>query len=208
MRKENWNGHEIRFVEIEGEWFAVAKDIAEALEYKETRNMLGLVPKAYTSSCILHGQVQKREYTVISEFGIYQAIFSSHKPQAESFRTWVFEVIKNLRQANGIEGYEIFKLLDPIHQKEAMDVIQHNFIDPKPRNYIKANMIANKGVAIKFNLPKSISKKDMTPEMLIFRRELLDQVVELMAFEEKYHLGISVSEKNYATIEQKKEVAL
>lgn len=208
MRKENWNGHEIRFVEIEGEWFAVAKDIADALEYRETRNMLGLVPKAYTSSCNLHGQVQKREYTVISEFGIYQAIFSSHKPQAESFRTWVFEVIKNLRQASGIEGYEIFKLLDPIHQKEAMDVIQHNFIDPKPRNYIKANMIANKGVAIKFNLPKSISKKDMTPEMLIFRRELLDKVVELMAFEEKYHLGISVSEKIYATIEQEKEVAL
>lgn len=208
MKTEVWNGHEIRFVEIEGEWWAIAKDIAEALEYKQTKNMLRLVPEAYTSFRILHDQVQKREHTVISEFGIYEAIFSSHKPQAESFRTWVFEVIKNLRQANGIEGYEIFKLLDPIHQKEAMDVIQHNFIDPKPRNYIKANMIANKGVAIKFNLPKSISKKDMTPEMLIFRRELLDQVVELMAFEEKYHLGISVSEKIYATIEQKKEVAL
>ena len=208
MRTEKWHGHEIRFVEIEGEWFAVAKDIAEALEYKQTKNMLRLVPEAYTSFRILHDQVQKREHTVISEFGIYEAIFSSHKPQAESFRTWVFEVIKNLRQASGIEGYEIFKLLDPVHQKEAMAVIQHNFIDPKPRNYIKANMIANKGVAMKFGLSKTINKKDMTPEMLIFRREILDQVVELMAFEEKYYLGISVSEKIYATIEQEKEVAL
>lgn len=208
MKVETWNGHEIRFVEIEGEWWAIAKDIAEALKYKQTKNMLRLVPRAYTSFRILHGQVQRREYAILSEFGVYEAIFSSHKPQAEAFRTWIFEVIKNLRQASGIEGYEIFKLLDPVHQQEAMAVIQHNFIDPKPKNYIKANMITNKAVSIKFDLPKSINKKDMTPEMLIYRREILDQVVELMAFEEKHNLGISVSEKIYAMVEKEKGIAI
>ena len=33
MKKELWNGHKIRFVEIKNEWWAVAKDIADALDY-------------------------------------------------------------------------------------------------------------------------------------------------------------------------------
>ena len=27
MKIENWNGHQIRFIEIKGEWFAVLKDV-------------------------------------------------------------------------------------------------------------------------------------------------------------------------------------
>ena len=31
MRIENWCGHEIRFIEINGEWYAFLKDICDAL---------------------------------------------------------------------------------------------------------------------------------------------------------------------------------
>lgn len=31
MKIENWNGHRIRFIEIKGEWFAVLKDVCDAL---------------------------------------------------------------------------------------------------------------------------------------------------------------------------------
>ena len=31
MRTENWNGYVIRFVEIDGEWYAILKDICSAL---------------------------------------------------------------------------------------------------------------------------------------------------------------------------------
>lgn len=34
MRTENWFGHEIRFVEINGEWYAVLKDICDALKLR------------------------------------------------------------------------------------------------------------------------------------------------------------------------------
>jgi prophage antirepressor-like protein len=34
MRTENWCGHNIRFVEIDGEWYAILKDICDALELK------------------------------------------------------------------------------------------------------------------------------------------------------------------------------
>ena len=31
MRTESWCGHDIRFVEINGEWYAILKDICDAL---------------------------------------------------------------------------------------------------------------------------------------------------------------------------------
>lgn len=34
MRTENWYGHDIRFVEIDGEWYAILKDICDALDLK------------------------------------------------------------------------------------------------------------------------------------------------------------------------------
>ena len=34
MRTETWYGHEIRFVEINGEWYAILKDICDALKLR------------------------------------------------------------------------------------------------------------------------------------------------------------------------------
>lgn len=34
MRVENWNGYDIRFVEINGEWYAILKDICDALHLR------------------------------------------------------------------------------------------------------------------------------------------------------------------------------
>ena len=34
MRTENWYGHEIRFIEINGEWYAILKDICDALKLR------------------------------------------------------------------------------------------------------------------------------------------------------------------------------
>ena len=37
MRIETWYGHDIRFVEIDGEWWAILKDICDALNLKDRR---------------------------------------------------------------------------------------------------------------------------------------------------------------------------
>ena len=34
MRIENWQGHDIRFVEVSGEWYAILKDICDALDLR------------------------------------------------------------------------------------------------------------------------------------------------------------------------------
>ena len=43
MKRENWAGYSIRFVERNGEWWAVAQDVCEALRLKQvTRAMRSL----------------------------------------------------------------------------------------------------------------------------------------------------------------------
>lgn len=37
MKIENWCGHEIRFVEIDGEWWAILKDICDALNLRTAK---------------------------------------------------------------------------------------------------------------------------------------------------------------------------
>lgn len=39
INTENWLDYEVRFVEIEGEWWGIAKDIADALGYSQTQAM-------------------------------------------------------------------------------------------------------------------------------------------------------------------------
>lgn len=34
MKVENWCGYDIRFIEIDGEWWAILKDICDALDLK------------------------------------------------------------------------------------------------------------------------------------------------------------------------------
>lgn len=43
MKIEEWNGFDIRFVERDGEWWAVGKDVATALGYKHTAHMFRMI---------------------------------------------------------------------------------------------------------------------------------------------------------------------
>ncbi|TYQ66971.1 toxin Bro [Enterococcus faecium] len=123
--------------------------------------------------------------------------FKSRKKEAEACQDWIFDIIKELRQSTGLEGFQVFRMLDKEHQKEAMTKLSHAITEPKPVDYIKANVIANKAVSTIYGHSKMVKKKDMTPEMLVDREPILDETVELMTVKEKYGLQFSVSEKIY-----------
>lgn len=189
-------GHEIRFIEIKGEWWAIAKDIADALCYSETNAMTRHLKSKYLTSVKLAGMNQK--FTAINEFGIYKAIMRSQRPEAEEFEEWVYNMLKTLREATGLEGFQVFRMLDKEHQKEAMGMLQVGLENPHKVSYIKANSIANKAVSTVFGHKKSIKKEDMSPEMLVARQSILNDTVELMMVKHKYGLDLSVSEKIYS----------
>lgn len=138
-----------------------------------------------------------QEMLILNEFGIYQCVFNSHKPEARDFKRWVYGMIKELRRATGLEGFQIFRMLDKEHQKEAMRNLQKSLKQPARVDFIKANTIANKAVSTKYGYSKMVKKADMSPSMLVDREAVLDDTVELMGVNDKYQLGISVSEQIY-----------
>ncbi|MGO3727172.1 MAG: phage repressor protein, partial [Staphylococcus carnosus] len=117
--------------------------------------------------------------------------------EAQEFKKWVKQVIKELRQATGLKGYEAFRMLDKQKQKEAMAIIQRAYKSDKQINYIKANAIANKAVSTAFGYKKMIVKEEMTPDMLEVRQVILDDVVKLTETKNQFNLDIKVSKSIY-----------
>ena len=52
MRTENWNGYDIRFIEINGEWLAILKDICDALKLRTAAIAQRLNPDMLERVCI------------------------------------------------------------------------------------------------------------------------------------------------------------
>lgn len=199
IKVEEWLGNEIRFVEVNNEWWAVAGDVAKALGYRDaptmTRNIddedKGAHNVCSTSTSKKARKTQK--VNIISEFGIYEAILNSRRKEAKEFKKWVKQVIKSLRETVGLEQYEVFRMMDKQIQKEASRFLQDNIEDAKPKHHMKAQAITNKAVSNKFGITPSIKKAEMTPEMLVARQPILNDTAELMVANEKYGLGLSVS---------------
>lgn len=199
IRTEEWNGHRIRFVQHKDEWWAIAKDVAVALGYKHTPHMVRRLDDEEKDAVRLTDTIgRKQKMTVISEVGIYEAVFGSELKEAKDFKKWVKQVIKRLRQASDLEGFQVFRMLDKDHQKEMMQKLRESINQPERVDYIKANAIANKAVSTKYGYPKMVKKSDMTPDMLIERQQILEDTVNLMAIKEKFGLDISISKTIYS----------
>jgi len=198
IKTENWNGYGIRFVEKSlGDWWAVLKDIADALELRPKHLRKRLSDEVVSTDHIPDSLGRLQEMITVNEYGIYETVFESRKKEAKDFKRWVFELLKTLRQSTGLEGFQIFQMLDKEHQREAMDRLKAGLSNPVKVDYIKANTIANKAVSTMHGYPKMVKKTDMTPEMLIQRQRILDDAVNLITANESFCLGLSVSEAVY-----------
>lgn len=198
IRVEEWSGHEIRFVEKEAnEWWAVAKDVATALGYRDAHNMTRTLDPEEQSTHKVSMEGKSRRMTTISETGIYEAVFNSERPEAKDFKKWVKSMIKHFREATGLEGFQIFRMLDKEHQREMMSKLSRSLEVPGRPDFIKANTIANKAVSDKFGHPKMLKKEQMTPAMIVERQSILDDTVNLMSVADKFGLQLSISEAIY-----------
>ena len=86
-------------------WF-VAKDVADCIEHSNVTKMCELCrdkdkvvvrPSDLTSNDLL--DVKNREYTLISESGLYRILAKCNLPKCEPFESWVFdEVLPSIRK--------------------------------------------------------------------------------------------------------------
>lgn len=96
----NFEENQVRTVMVDNSPFFVAKDVAEALGYSNTRDAIAkhvdeddkLVSRIATPG-------QSRNMTVINESGVYALIFSSKLQTAQKFKRWVTsEVLPSIRK--------------------------------------------------------------------------------------------------------------
>ena len=121
---DNDKVYRIRFVKVGDLWYAVLKDICDALGL-DTWHVSQRIPPMMLlkrnipeetplkRGCPISGQ-HRNGYimTLVSEHGIIRAIGSSDRVEARKFEMWWTEMIIKFRQAIGLEGFQVMDMLD------------------------------------------------------------------------------------------------
>ena len=142
-RIEYWKGFKIRFVEYNGEWWAVLKDICKALDLKTFKVAQRLDPSMLEKIRIESCDIPSRDTTsrarksqdmlIVNEMGIYEALFASRRLEARKFRMWTASVLKRLRGYVGLQSYETLRLLDKDIQDEIDSILDILYWDEESK---------------------------------------------------------------------------
>ena len=141
MRTENWCGYDIRFIEKDGEWWAILKDICDALNLRtdgisqrlDPDMMIRVPVESDTDSNGVRsrGENRTRWMIAVNEIGIYEALFASRRLEARKFRRWSANVLRKLRSQVGLEGYEVMRMTEPKIQEDIDHILDTLFYDEK-----------------------------------------------------------------------------
>ena len=139
MRTENWCGHDIRFVEVNDEWYAILKDICDALGLKTFKVSQRLNPDMLIRVKVDTCDIPSRDVTsrarktqdmlAVNEIGIYEALFASRRLEARKFRLWSATVMQKLRSRVGLEQYEVMRMTEPEIQENIDHILDTLFYD-------------------------------------------------------------------------------
>ena len=148
MRTENWCGYDIRFVEVNGEWYAILKDICDALGLQVGKvsqrleaDMLERV-KIDVEVPSKHVDSQGFWMLAVNEIGIYEALFASKKLEARKFRRWSAGVMAKLRNQVGLQQYEVMRMTEPEIQAEIDCILDTLFWDEEKKMLMQSVTVA------------------------------------------------------------------
>ena len=96
---ENSNFGKIRVLEIDGEPWFIAVDIAKVLDYRTAYDMTRILDEDEKGTQIVRTPGGNQNVIVINESGLYSSILRSRKPEAKQFKKWVTsEVLPSIRK--------------------------------------------------------------------------------------------------------------
>lgn len=117
----SFDQHPVRVVELDGQPWFVATDVALALEYREAKDMTRHLDDNEKGRRIVPTLGGDQELLIINESGLYSAILKSRKASAKRFKKWVTaEVLPSIRKngryeaaaAQPAEGWREFRFRD------------------------------------------------------------------------------------------------
>ena len=136
IRHDFWRGNDIRFVEVNGEWYAVLKDVCDALSISNPRMVRYRIPLRYiekvsvsdlystkgtsdvSSTDVTSHARHSQTMLVVNNRGIYHAFLGSRKLEAQKFVEWMLGVIE---REQGQQGYEDYQTMSFAEDKAAED---------------------------------------------------------------------------------------
>lgn len=145
IRHDSWRGNDIRFVEVNGEWYAVLKDVCDALGISNPSLVRYRIPLRYIEkvsisdlySTKVTSDVSSTDVTsrarhsqtmlVVNNRGIYHAFLGSRKLEAQKFVEWMLGVIEREQEQQGYEEYQTMSFAedkaaeDPRTDEEIID---------------------------------------------------------------------------------------
>lgn len=97
-----FEGNQLRIVEQNNEPWFVSKDVCSILEIKNSRDAVSRLDDDEKASVGLTDGSQKRNVSIVNEFGLYNLVLGSRKPEAKEFKRWItHEVIPTIRKTGG-----------------------------------------------------------------------------------------------------------
>ena len=153
VKTEEWNGHQIRFIQMGNEWWALLKDVCRPLGLR-TFKVSQQIPKEYLKKVLIEtsmlkeyktskkGQRKTQQMLVINELGIYQMFYRSKKPEAINFRVWSGTVMKKLRDKVGLPQYEVMHMLDEEIRDEIDSILDTLFYDEETGKLMQSVTVA------------------------------------------------------------------
>lgn len=117
---------QIRIVPVDGELMFVAKDVCDCLEITKYRNAISRLDSDERGSVKLDTPGGKQDIAAINEYGLYNLVLSSRKPEAKEFKRWItHDVIPAIRKT-GSYSISIPKSLPEALRAYANEVESHN----------------------------------------------------------------------------------
>lgn len=162
IRVENWCGHDIRFIEKDGEWWAILKDICDALNLRSKDVSQRLDPDMMERVPVEGDRSRPAKYKenyedgsndivnsrntfwmlAVNEIGIYEALYASKRLEARKFRRWSGTVMQKLRKSVGLEGYEVMRMTDKDIQDEIDHILDTLFWDEETGKLMQSVTVA------------------------------------------------------------------
>ena len=117
---------QVRIVPVDGELMFVAKDVCDCLEITKHRDAISRLDSDERGSVKLDTPGGKQDIAAINEYGLYNLVLSSRKPEAKEFKRWItHDVIPAIRKT-GSYSMVIPKTLPEALRAYANEVESHN----------------------------------------------------------------------------------
>lgn len=117
---------QVRIVPVNGELMFVAKDVCDCLEITKYRDAISRLDSDERGSVKLDTPGGKQDIAAINEYGLYNLVLSSRKPEAKEFKRWItHDVIPAIRKT-GSYSMVIPQTLPEALRAYADEVESHN----------------------------------------------------------------------------------